>query len=91
MASLYIKDGETADLAQQVASRLGTIKTDAVRRALHSLALQETSTIPSTSTVQWLLDYRAAHPLPGRERTKADKAFYDSLSDEDDIHDPWAE
>jgi hypothetical protein len=41
--------------------------------------------------VQWLLDYRAAHPLPDRERMKADKAFYDSLNDEDDICDPWAE
>jgi antitoxin VapB len=91
MASLYIKDSETADLAQQVASRLGTTKTDAVRRALRSLVPQETSSTHSTSTVQWLLDYRAAHPLPDRERMKADKAFYDSLNDEDDICDPWAE
>ena len=48
VASLYIKDPETAALAERVSRRLGTSKTDAVRRAL--AALERTIPVrPSTA------------------------------------------
>ncbi|MFM9978471.1 MAG: hypothetical protein ACKVOP_10570 [Sphingomonadaceae bacterium] len=33
--------------------------------------------------VQWLKDYRKAHPLPPSTGLQADKAFFDSLSDDE--------
>lgn len=89
MASLFIRDDETARLAGKVAAQLRTTKTDAVRRALKGIDTGDT-TVSDGSTADWLRAYRAVRPLPDRERMKADKAFYDSLSDEDTIFDPWA-
>jgi antitoxin VapB len=84
MASLYIKDQETAALAQQVAADLGTTKTAAVRKGLLSLRAEKKTSPAQGSTAQWLRDHRARRPLPDREKMRADKAFYDSLSDEED-------
>lgn len=83
MASLYIKDQETAALAQRVAADLGTTKTAAVRKGLLSLRVEKKSSAPQGSTAQWLREFRARRPLPDLERMAADKAFYDSLSDEE--------
>lgn len=91
MASLYIKDGETAALAGRVAAQLGTTKTDAVRKGLRALEQLGAGEKPEGSTADWLRDYRAKHPLPDMQRMKADKAFFDSLSGEEDVFDPWAE
>ncbi|WP_271300229.1 type II toxin-antitoxin system VapB family antitoxin [Sphingomonas sp. CV7422] len=96
MASLFIKDPETAALAGKVAAQLGTTKTEAVRRGLTSLETAGISEAPNggavtVRTVDWLRQYRAQHPLPDREAMKIDKAFYDSLSDEEDVVDPWSE
>ncbi len=83
MASLYIKNSETAELAQQVAGLLGTTKTAAVHDALlHRKRELETE---KTLTIHERLDaWRKAHPLGEPTGLKADKAFYDSLNDEDD-------
>ena len=90
MASLFIKDAETAALANQVAARLGTTKTDAVRRALRSLPEGGAANAkPVGSTAAWLREYRRAHPLPDLTAMQADKAFYDWLSDEEDVPNPW--
>ena len=90
MASLYIKDEEANALAGRVAAQLGTTKTEAVKRALRSVTLPAPATAVSGSTADWLRTFRAAHPLPDGAAMAADKAFYDSLSDEEDVHDPWA-
>ncbi|WP_174291464.1 type II toxin-antitoxin system VapB family antitoxin [Sphingomonas bacterium] len=91
MASLFIKDPEAAALAGRVALRLGTTKTEAVKRALRLIDKGDDPLSLSTSTNQWLREYRAAHPLPDREQMKINKAFFDSLSGEENIIDPWAE
>lgn len=84
MASLYIKDQETAALAERVSRRLGTSKTNAVRRALAALE----RTMPDRPSTNALLakldDWRARHPLPAETGKAADKAFYDQLWDEPD-------
>ena len=93
MASLYIKDAATAALAGKVATRLGTTKTEAVRRGLAALAPDETvnTGVAIGSTADWLRQYRSLYPLPDREALKLAKAFYDSLSDEEDVFDPWSD
>lgn len=89
MASLYIKDDETAALAGRMAERLGTTKTATVKRALRELeaALSTHRREPMQSTVEWLREYRKEHPLPPPTGLKADKAFYDWLSGEEDVPD----
>ncbi len=80
MASLYIKDGETAALAARVAARLGTSKTEAVRRALHRIEAELPDPVESQSTIAWLREFRRRTPLKPTGLV-ADKAFYDSLYD----------
>jgi antitoxin VapB len=83
MASLYIKDPETAELAASLSRRLGVTKTDAVKQAL--IALDQR--VPQQMTVAGLAaaldDWRASHPLPPETGKKADKAFFDRMWDED--------
>lgn len=79
MASLYIKDPDTAGRVAAIARQLGTTKTEALRRALDALEKQ-LSPAERTSTLLEKLDaYRAAHPLPPPTGKKADKAFFDEM------------
>ncbi|MCP8890465.1 type II toxin-antitoxin system VapB family antitoxin [Sphingomonas faeni] len=83
MASLYIKNTDTADLAREVASLLGTSKTAAVHDALlHRKRALEAEKYGSIH--DRMRAWRAAHPLGEPTGLEADKAFYDSLNDEDD-------
>lgn len=82
MASLYIKDEETAALAAEVARRLGTTKTEAVRTALREKKASFTSEGPAPDIVEWLRERRRAHPLRDTG-LKADKAFFDEMWGED--------
>ena len=81
MASLYIKDAETAALAAEVAKRLGTTKTEAGRTALRekraSFAPQQDG--PAPDIIAWLRERRRTHPLPPETGLRADKAFFDEL------------
>ena len=83
MASLYIKNNDTADLAQEVAGMLGTTKTAAVHDALmhrkRALEAERSGNIHDR-----LAAWRAVHPLGEPTGLQADKAFYDSLNDEDE-------
>ena len=84
MASLYIKDAATADRATRIAGQLGISKTEAVRRGLTMLENQARDAPPVSAAYRRLLDWQAAHPLGEPTGLEADKAFYDSLNDEDD-------
>lgn len=83
MASLYIKNADTADLAREVAALLGTSKTAAVHDALEhrKRALQAERNVGIHERLEM---WRAAHPLGEPSGVEADKAFYDSLNDEDE-------
>ena len=89
MASLYIKDPETAALASELAKQLGTTKTEAVRTALRekkaSILPQQTGS--ARDIIAWMRERRRTHPLPPETGFKADKAFFDWLSGEEDIED----
>jgi antitoxin VapB len=84
MASLYIKDSETAELATELAARLGVTKTEVVRDLLRRHKAELASTTPELSMRERLRAWREAHSLGESTGLEADKAFYDSLNDEED-------
>jgi len=80
MASLYIKDSETAALAAELAAELGTTKTEAVRDALKRRRAElKRHNEKKQDWLEWMRAYRARHPLPPPTGLKADKAFYDEM------------
>ena len=84
MASLYIKDNETAELATELAARLGVTKTEIVRDLLRKRKAELAPEDPISSLRERLRAWRAAHPLGEPTGLEADKAFYDSLEEDGD-------
>lgn len=84
MASLYIKDDETAALVTRVARRSGLTKTALVRElvAAREVELEREEARPSVQEVLEKL-WRDHPGLLEKTGLEADKAFYDSLNDED--------
>lgn len=81
MASLYVKDEETNALAARLAQRRGISKTAAVKLALQHELAREDAPVPLRER---MAAWRRANPLGEATGFVADKAFYDSLNDEDD-------
>jgi antitoxin VapB len=82
MASLYIKDSETADLVTQTARRTGKTKTAVVREAVAAFAQQLPAPAKPKSVEdvkRQLADWRAAHPLAPNPDRKPDKTFFDTM------------
>jgi antitoxin VapB len=80
---LHLRDEETDRLARELAGRRGISLTEAVREALEVAVAKERS---GESLWMRTADLRAlveSYPLTG---DVADKAFFDSLYDEDDDH-----
>lgn len=82
MASLYIKDGETAALVDQLARQRGTTKTEAVRTAVKAaLAHDEHGGAKTRLPARdYLADFDRRFPPLRPSGRKADKAFFDDLS-----------
>ncbi len=92
MASLYIKDEETAALATELAKRLKTTKTEVVRNALREKKAQFGAISgEKPDIVAWLRERRRTHPLPPPTGFVADRDFYDWLSGEEDVENPWSQ
>lgn len=85
MASLYIKDEETAALAAEVARRLGTTKTEAVRTALREKKATFAPEVHKRDLITWVKAYHQHNPLPPSDGFTADKAFFDWLSGDEDV------
>ncbi|MEG8040813.1 type II toxin-antitoxin system VapB family antitoxin [Sphingomonas sp. LR60] len=83
MASLYIKDEETNRLAERLASVRGLTKTAAVKLAL-THELERKAPCSRRPAVTVLEEFWRTHKLGEPTGLEADKAFYDSLNDEDD-------
>ncbi len=85
MASLFVKDPEANELAIKAAVLQGKTKTQAVKDALREVVERlEPTRKRRPNMTEWIIEYRKKHPLPEPTGLKADKAFYDSLNDEDD-------
>ncbi|MDH7972006.1 type II toxin-antitoxin system VapB family antitoxin [Sphingomonas sp. AR_OL41] len=79
MASLFIKDSETAALATELAAKLGKTKTEVVRDLLRERKAELAKLEPQDDIIAKLNAWRAANPLPPPTGLKADKAFFDEL------------
>lgn len=79
MASLYIKDPDTAALAAEVAALMGTTKTNAVRDSLLRRKAQLAGQGRALEVLRALDEHRRTHPLPQSTGLLADKAFFDEL------------
>ena len=84
MASLYIKDSDTADAVTRVAKRSGMTKTALIRELVQAREAELNRGERPMSTRDWLERFWREHPLGEPSGLEADKAFYDSLNDEDD-------
>lgn len=85
MASLYIKDDETAALVTRVAKRSGLTKTALVRELVTARETELDRRKPQASVRESLETlWRECPWLLEKTGIEADKAFYDALNDEDD-------
>ena len=84
MASLYIPKAETADLAREVADLLGTTKTDAVHDALLRRREGLVKAPAKRSVHEIVEELRRTSTLRFDPGVVIDKAFYDSLNDEEE-------
>lgn len=87
MASLFIKDGQTADQVRAMAQQLRTTQTDVVRRGVQALKREvaEKQASDRAATFTERLDaWRRDNPLPPPTGRVADKAFFDRLWGEPD-------
>jgi antitoxin VapB len=80
MASLYIKDEETAALVDRVAQRSGMTKTALVRELAAAREAELDRGDRRISARERLQKFWREHPLPPPTGLLADKAFYDDLS-----------
>lgn len=83
MASLYIKDPETAALVERVAKRSGKTKTALVRELAAAREAELERIEQRRSSREILEKIWRDHPLGEPTGLEADKAFYDSLNDEE--------
>lgn len=80
MASLFIKDSETAELVARIAKRSGLTKTALVREMAVEREAQLDRGAKLVSSRERLKRFRRERPLPPPTGLTADKAFYDDLS-----------
>lgn len=79
--ALHIRDERTDALVRELASRRGIGLTEAIREAVENELSREKQKLSLRDRLQPLLDRIDAMPKTG---FVADKAFYDSLNDEED-------
>lgn len=79
--ALHIRDPETDALVRKLATAKGVGLTEAVREAVQNELARQREKVPLMERLKPLLDEMDALPRTG---LKADKAFYDSLNDEED-------
>ena len=84
MASLYIKDPDTAAMVTRVAERTGVTKTALVRDLVAAREAELDRNERELTAGEILEKFWREHPLGEPTGLEADKAFYDSLNDEED-------
>ena len=82
--AFHIRDPETDRLARELARLQGDGITGAVKSALEAKLAEERRKVPLLERIKDITDEIAAAPKTGQ---KADKAFYDWLSGEEDVED----
>lgn len=80
--AFHIRDPETDSMARELARLQGNGITGAVKSALESKLAEARRKVPLMERIKDITDEIAAAPKTG---LKADKAFYDWLSGEEDV------
>ena len=80
MAALYVKDDEVRRMADELARRRGITKVAAVKLALTN----ELKATAKRSVHEIVEELRRTSPLRHDPNVVIDKAFWDSLNDEED-------
>ena len=80
MASLYIKDPETAALVSRIAKREGLTKTALIRELARAREAELEQGDAPISSWERLQKFWQDHPLGEPTGLAADKAFFDELS-----------
>lgn len=83
MASLYIKDDETAALIARLAKRAGMTKTALVKELGTAREAELDRIAPRASAREELDALWSEHAFPASAGTKVDKAFFDEMWGED--------
>lgn len=81
MGALYVKDHEAFEMAKTLAERRGMTKSAAVKLALANELAREQ---PEPSLQERIAAWRRTSTLKIDPSIVIDKAFYDSLNDEED-------
>ena len=79
--SFHIRDPETDHAVRELGRIYDAGPTETVKRAVQEELKRQKEKLPLRERIQHILDRVAARPSSGLE---ADKAFYDSLNDEED-------
>ena len=79
---LNIRSSDVDDLATRLAQRLGTTKTEAVRRALANEIARAQPSEPKRPLAERIRDIQDRIAARGSTGLEADKGFYDSLYEE---------
>ncbi|ONF96868.1 type II toxin-antitoxin system VapB family antitoxin [Sphingomonas jeddahensis] len=80
MGALYVKDDEVRQMAEELAAVCGVTKVAAVKRALANELARMT---PRLSLGEKIAELRRTSPLRYDPDVIIDKAFYDSLYDDE--------
>lgn len=87
MGFIELRDETLAGRVSRLAQRLGTTEEDAIGQALRAyearLNMDEPMPDKRRDFTAWVKEYRRRNPLPRATGLVADKAFYDSLNDDD--------
>ncbi len=81
MGALYVKDSEAFAMAKELAEKRGLTKAAAVKLALANELAKD---VPKRSLHEIADELRRTSPLRFDPGVVIDKAFYDSLNDEED-------
>lgn len=81
MGALYVKDDEALRMAEELASKRRLTKVAAVKLALSNELAKDAS---PQSVHEILAEFHRTSPLRFNPDIVIDKAFYDSLNDEED-------
>ena len=79
--AFHVRDAETDTLVRELARKRGVGITEAIKLAVGAELKRDEEAVPFMERIRRLQEEVFSHPATGLQ---ADKAFYDSLNDEED-------
>ena len=79
--AFHVRDAQTDTMVRELARKRGVGITDAIKIAVSAELKRDEDAVPFMERIRRIQEEVLSHPSTGLE---ADKAFYDSLNDEED-------